>query len=100
MEPTAYSSTIRPENSWIWEQIVLTNRGRRGGKCVPTAAEDGARAVAIPRAADRPTGPRDGQPAQSAPGRGRAVGGSARSGSGLGATDHCRSWSHRSDLSL
>ena len=50
--------------------------------------------------ADRSTGPGDGQSAQPAPGCGRAAGGSARSRSGFSAADHCRSRSHRSDLSL
>jgi Transposase len=61
---------------------------------------DGAGAVAIPRAADRPAGPGDGQSAQPAPGCRPATGGSAGSGSGFSAADHRRSRSHRSDLSL
>jgi hypothetical protein len=56
--------------------------------------------IAIDRRADRPTGPGDGQSAQPAPGCRRAVGGSARSRSGLSAADHCRSRPNRSDLSL
>ncbi len=46
------------------------------------------------------TGPGDGPSAQPAPGCRRAAGGSARSGSGLSAADHCRSRPYRSDLSL
>jgi transposase len=67
---------------------------------VPKAPEDGAGAVAIPRAADRPTGPGDGQSAQSAPGCSQAAGGGAGSGSGFRPTDHCRSRSHRCDISF
>src|SRR5215467_12968724 len=52
----------------------------------------------IPRATDRPAGPGDGQPAPPAPGCSRAAGKGAGPGSGFGAADHCRSWSHRSDL--
>ena len=52
---------------------------------VPTAAEDGAGAVTIPRATDRPAGPGDGQPAPPAPRCSRAAGGGAGPGSGFGA---------------
>src|SRR5712692_6131406 len=48
---------------------------------VPAAAEDGAGAVAISRAADPPTGPGDGQPAQPAPGCRSTTGGGTRFGS-------------------
>src|SRR6202011_2614816 len=52
-------------------------------------------AVAIPRAADRPTGSGPGQSAPSAPGRRPAAGGGAGSGSGFSDPDHCRSRCHR-----
>src|SRR5881392_730204 len=56
---------------------------------LPAAPEHGARAVAIPRAADRPTGPGNGQSAPSAPGCRPAAGGGAGTRSGFRATDHC-----------
>ena len=56
---------------------------------VPTSAEDGIGAVAIPRAADRPTGPGDGQFAQPASRCRHATSGGPGSGSGFSATDHC-----------
>ena len=40
---------------------------------VPSAAQDGTRAVAIHRATDRPTGPRDGESTQPASGRGERL---------------------------
>ncbi len=47
--------------------------------------------LAIDRAADRPTRPGDRRSAAPASGCSRAAGRSPRSGSGFGATDHCRS---------
>jgi hypothetical protein len=67
---------------------------------LPTTPEDGAGAIAIPRAADRPTGQGDGQSTQPAPGRSRAAGRGAGTRSGFSATNYCRSRSHRRDLSF
>src|SRR5215469_4159797 len=67
---------------------------------IPTAPEDGARAVAIPRATDGPTGPGDGESPQPAPGRRPATGRGAGPGSGFRSPDHCRSRSHRRNLSF
>src|SRR6266853_6413168 len=67
---------------------------------LPAAAEDGVGGIAIDRRADRRTGQGDGQSAPPAPRCRSAAGGSARSGSGLSTTDHCRSRFHCSDLSL
>jgi hypothetical protein len=66
---------------------------------LPPAAEDGARRVAIYRAADWEAGPGDGEFAPPAPGCSRAAGGGARSGTGFGAANHCGSRRHRSNLS-
>jgi len=71
------------------EQLCDALGAYRSQARVPTASENGARAVATPRAADRPTGPRASHFAPSAPGCCPAASGSAGSGSGLGATDHC-----------
>jgi len=60
----------------------------------------GVGGIAIDRRAERPTGPRDGQSAQPAPGCRRAASGGAGTGSGLSATDHCRSRPHCRNLSL
>src|SRR5882757_2124041 len=64
------------------------------------AAEDGAGAVAIPRAADRRTRPGDRQSAPSAPRRPRAASGGAGAGRGFSDPDPCRSRAHGSDLSF
>ena len=45
----------------------------------------------FPRAADRPTGARDGKPTQPASGASAAARRGARSRSGFGTADHCRS---------
>src|SRR3982074_2721293 len=65
---------------------------------LPPAGEDGARGVAIDRAADRATGPGDRESAPPASGCSRTAGRSPRSRGGFSATDHCRSGCQGSDL--
>src|ERR1700741_3788955 len=85
-----------------WKPIREKQQGarRKAGKLHLAQAESNRGAVAIPRAADRPTGARASHSAPSLPGRCSATSGSAGSGSGLSPTDHCRSRPHRSDISV
>ena len=67
---------------------------------LPPAPEDGTGGIAIPRAADRPTGAKDGELTQPAPGGSAAARRGARSRSGFGAADHCRSGCPSRDVCL
>ena len=65
---------------------------------LPPAPEDGTGGIAIPRAADRQAGAGDGESSQPAPGGSAAARRGARSRSGFGAADHCRSGCQSRDL--
>src|SRR3989475_5073213 len=65
---------------------------------LPSARKIGTGRLAINRAADRPTGPGDREPAPRASGCGPTASGSPRFRGRFGATDHCRGGCQGSDL--
>src|SRR5215469_582559 len=109
LKALAEGETDPPSCSRLGRSALARHVGRVAGRVgclcrsqprLPPTGENGAGAVALDRAANRPTGPGDRRPPSPAPGCRRADGRSSRSGGGLGATNHCRGRRHGGDLPL